>query len=443
MPVGAAFGITVTLGAYFAISSLGDRGEDEETNLVFTGSLGGLDQEPNALVRESTATKPDILLVDGPIETLWSKFVADERPDVAQLADLVHIAKEWIDESGFVVIQKINDSLTNSIVQHAVIGSVMHHAAQTDADSALQHALQLTGTGRDLALSAVIAAWVNLNPFQAMQAVSAIEEGSVRRQLLEMLVRAWAENDPKTVLEDLAIIPANLRKLGEREAALTLARTDPEGTVTFLGGISDTEDTELKFMLTLELASSWSDRDPSAALEWALSSNTFSRNQVLTMLLGKLARVDPRMALQTALSQPIDNSQIGLELSVIGEVAATDHNLAYKMLSQVRGGLTRKYSYQEVGKALIRNNEPNRALNLALDLPTNERRSYYNQIVHQWARSQPKSLIAHLENLPSIDARIQAATSLMHRNTGRNTLTETQMDYVRNFLPDDYNSETK
>lgn len=161
------------------------------------------------------------------------------------------------------------------------------------------------------------------------------------------------------------------------------------------------------------------------------------------MLLGKLARDDPRMALQTALSQPIDNSRIGLELSVIGEVAATDHELAYKMLSQVRGGLTRKYSYQEVGKAFIRHNEPNRALNLALDLPKNERRGYYNQIVHQWARSQPKSLIAHLENLPSIDARIQAATSLMHGNTGRNTLTETQKDYVRNFLPEDYNSETK
>lgn len=281
IPVGAAFGITVTLVAYFAISSLSDRGEDEETNSVLTGSLGDLDQEPKVLARESTVPKPEILPVDKPIESLWSKLVADERPDAAQLADLVHIAKEWIDEAGFVVIQKINDSLTDSIVLHAVIGSVMHHAAQTDADSALQYALKLSGTVRDLALSAVIAAWVKLNPTQAMQAVSAIEDASVRRQLLEMLVRAWAENDPKTILEDLASIPANLRKLGEREAALALARTDPEGTVTFLGGISDTDDTELKFMLTLELASSWSDRDPNAALEWALLSNTFIRNQVL------------------------------------------------------------------------------------------------------------------------------------------------------------------
>lgn len=441
--VGAALGVVVTLGAYFAVLSLSDRDEESKTNSIFTRSVDSTAQDSRTPLANATkATESDNLHVDKPIEDMWNELIADEYPNVAQLGDLVRIAKDWMDEAGFGVIHRVNDSLTNPIVQNAVISAVLHHATQTDAESALQHALRLSGSRRDLALSAVVSAWVSFDPIQAMNTISAMRVGSLRRQLLEKLVRAWAEHDPLTVLKDIELVPENLRKLGEREALIALARTDPEGTTAFIGDISDTE---LKFTLTLELASNWFDQDPNAALDWALSGNTFVRNQVLTMILGKLAREDPRLALQTALSQPVDKSQIGLEVTVIAEVAATNLELAFKMLSQVRKGLTQKFSYLEVGKALVRNNETKRALSLALELPEgeHERGAYYNHIVHQWARYQPKSLVEHMEFLPTIDAQTQAATSLVYGNVGRNTLSETEMDYVRNFVPEDYHSETK
>lgn len=441
MSAGACLGFAATLGAYFAISNFtGDRSEDETSMSHIVGSSEGAVQDSSTrFANESKTASMDSLSVDMPLEDVWTDWVSDEYPNVTQLADLVQIAKQWMDEAGFDVIQRINDSLTNPIVQNAVIGSIVHHAAQTDAESALQHALKLSGPVRDLALEAVAAAWVSLNPIQALNAMSAIKEGSVRRQMLEKLVRAWAEHDPTTVLEDLGLVPENLRKLGERQALLTLARTDPEGTVALLQNI---EDKELRVAVTKELASNWSDRDVHAALEWALSDDIPIKQQVLTVILGKMARENHSLALQTALSQPLEDSLVGLELTVIGEVAAIDLELAVEMLSQVREGITKFFSYSTLGKYLARNNDIDRVHSLALELPEREREAYYNQVVHQWAASQPESLVAQLDNLPSTDNKYQAAMNLVRRNVGTNVLSRSQMEYVRDFLPEDYNSET-
>ena len=439
--VGAALGFAVTFGVYLAISSF--TGEGSEAKHSSSDSIGSTDSSSkhsrSPFSDDSQATKIDDSPVGKSLEEVWTELVADGHPNVAQLADLVQIAKQLIDQEGFEAIQGISDSLTDPIVQNAVIGSIVHHAAKTDAESALQHALKLSEPVRDLALSAVAAAWVSLNPIQAMHAMSAIEEGSVRRQMLEKLVRAWAVHDPTTVLGDLELVPENLRELGKRDALLALARTDPEGTVALLQDITDDE---LRVAITKELASSWSDLDAHAALEWALSDDIFIKQQVLSLILGKVAKEDPQLALQTALSQPLENTLLGLELTVIGEVASTDLELAIEMLSQVREGLTKFLSLATIGKHLARNNDVDRIHSLALELPDGEREAYFNQVVHQWAASQPESLVVQLDNLPSTDNKYQAAMSLVRHNVGTNVLSKNQMEYVRGFLPEDYNSET-
>ena len=432
--------MAITLLAFFAFSSFGGGSEDETTKSKLFDSASSADQDVIAPPYTSSEdSESSISLDDQPLDAVWEELIADEIPNVAQLADLVRVAKQWMGEVGFEVIQKINDSLTNPVVQNAVISSIVHHAAQTDAESALNQALRLSGSVRDLALEAVALSWVGQNPIQAIRAVSAIEVGSVRREMLELLVRAWAENYPTNVLEDLELVPENLRMLGEREALLALARTDPQGTVAFLDSITDEE---LKLAVTKELASSWSDFDVHAALEWAMSEDVDIKDHVLTMIIGKLATKDPEFALQTALSQPSEGTLVGLELVVIGEVAATNLELAVEMLSQVREGLTKFLSYATLGKYLVRDNEIDRVHGLGLQLPEDEREAYYNQIVHQWAASHPESLVEQIDNLPSTDNKYQAAMSLVRRNVGTNVLTKSQMEYVRGFLPEDYNSET-
>lgn len=440
LSVGAIPGLAITLLAFFAFSSFNGGSEHDRTNSKLDHSTSIADQDVRApFYTSGEDSESSVSQVERPLDAVWNELVADEIPNVAQLSELVRVAKQWMDEAGFEFIQKINDSLTNSVVQNAVISSIVHHAAQSDAESALKQALRLSGPVRDLALRAVATSWVGQNPIRAMKAVSAIENGGVRREMLELLVRAWAENYPTDVLEDLELVPENLRMLGEREALLALARSDPQGTAALLGNISDPE---LKLSLTKVLASSWADLDVHAALEWAMSEDADIKDQVLALIVGKLARKDPEFALQTALSQPAEDTLVGMELVVIGEVAAIDLELAVEMLSQVREGLTKFLSYATLGKYLVRNNEIDRVHGLGLELPEDEREAYYNQIVHQWSASHPESLVEQLDNLPSTGNKYQAAMSLVRRNAGTNVLTKSQMEYVRGFLPEDYNSET-
>lgn len=433
--------MTVTLGLFFGVSGFksdqvqGLKSVEEVKDYAFRS-----DQDPSNLSAKQIApASTKNLQVEQKLESVWYEMILDDRPNVAQLQDLMSVASLWIDESGLEVIQEISDSLTDSTVRNAVVKKLLHIATQNDPQNALQYALGLSDPLRETALSSVASAWADTNPIQALSYVSTIDSGSVRRQLLEKLVRSWAEHNPRTVLDEIELVPENLRNLGEREALLALARTAPEETVSLLNGISDPE---LELALTMELASNWSDLDLEAALEWAMAEDVLAKDQVLTLILGKLARKDPKLALQTALSQPNDNSLFGLELSVVSEVAAFDLELALEMLSQVREGLTKFFSYSVVGRALVHENQVDRVLDLALGLPEDERGAYYNRVVHEWAMSQPETLVDQLENLPSTEAKYEAAMGLVRRNVGTNVLTKTQMDYVRDFLPEDYNSET-
>lgn len=439
--LGTVFGMAVTLGLFFGLSGFkSDQVHGTKSDAVVEGDTFRSDQDPSyPTAKQNQTAAAQNLLDEHQLEAAWYETISDDRPNVAQLADLISIANSWMKESGLDVIQEISDSLSDSIVRNAVVKKILHTATQSDPQNALQYALELSDPLREIALSAVASAWTNMNPIQALNYVSTIDSGSVRRQMLEKLVRSWAEHNPKAVLDEIELVPENLRNLGEREALLALARTAPEETVALLNGISDTE---LKLALTMELASNWSDLNLEAALEWAMSEDVLAKDQVLTLILGKLARRDPKLALQTALSQPMDNSLFGLELSVLTEVAAFDLELAVEMLSQVRDGLTKFFSYSAVARRLVRNNQIDRVHDLALGLPEDERGAYYNRVVHQWAVSQPESLVDQLENLPSTEAKYEAAMGLVRRNVGTNVLSKTQMDYVRSFLPEDYNSET-
>ena len=90
----------------------------------------------------------------------------------------------------------------------------------------------------------------------------------------------------------------------------------------------------------------------------------------------------------------------------------------------------------------MRNNETDRALELAQQLPEEYRDSYYDLVVNEWAYSDPKSLVGAIDKLPSAEAKYRAAMDLNRLNVGTNILTKEQMSFVRGHLPKDYNWET-
>ena len=372
----------------------------------------------------------------------WQKLVADDQSNVAQTASLIRLAHTWVDQAGLEAIAEIDQSLKDSILKKAVLGSVLQQALLADPQTTLQQVLDFEGELSELAMETIARAWASIDPKDAFESISSIESPRARRQMLEHFVTAWANYDPKDVFEKLDLIPENLRARAEEHAIRTLIRTTPEDSAQFLAEISDEF---LKFELTMELAIYWADKNALEALNWALAhefSGISLQREVLNTILRSLATENPELALQTALDQPFDSMGLGLEATVIAEVARTDIERAMSMLAQVREGYTQIFSLVAVGKALVSNEETDRALALGEQLPEKNQDVYFNLVINEWAYTDPQSLATRMDELPSTEAKYRAAMDLIRFNVGRNVLTKEQVSHVKRFLPADYNSET-
>jgi len=372
----------------------------------------------------------------------WEQLFSDDQSNVAQTASLIRLAHTWVDEAGLEVIVFIDQSLKDSILKKVVLGSVLQQAILTDPHSTMHQVLNFEGALRELAMESMASAWASIGPKEALDSISLIESPKARRQMLEHFVTAWANYDPKDLFENIDLIPENLRTHAEKKALRKLARIAPEDTVSYLANVSDEF---LKSELKMEIAIHWANKNSLEALNWALAesfSTESLRNQVLNTVLRRLAAENPELALQTALDQPVDLMGLGLEATVIAEVARADIERAMSMLAQAREGYTKSFGAVAVGKALVSKNEADRALALAQQVPEESRDLYNKLVINEWAYSDPKSLVRKLEELPSTDAKYNAAMDLIRINVGRNILTKEQVSYVKRFLPSDYNSET-
>ncbi|MCY4142806.1 MAG: hypothetical protein OXG08_03830 [Gammaproteobacteria bacterium] len=375
-------------------------------------------------------------------ELRWETLVGDDLPNASQTAVLIRIAHQWVDESGFDVVNRIGDTLTNPIVREAVVASVLHQATIDDPSLALQQSEKITGEIRQLALKTIAEAMVSIDPFKAIESLAIVESGSTRRHLLRHVVLTWARSDPDEFLNNLELIPSNMQSLGKQQATMVLARVDPQRIAPMLAEVSDED---FKLDLALEVATSWSEIDLELALEWANSDQIEDeglRWWVLNTLLSKLALDDPNRALQIALNQPVGENSMGLEATVIAQVSTFNPDLAHEMLAQARDGWAKAAAYTSVGQALVRNNETDRMLELATHLPDEQLASYYFSVFNLWASTQPEGLFAKMENLPTTEAKYHAAMELVRYNVGKNVLSKDQMQIVKTFLPDDYNPET-
>ena len=372
----------------------------------------------------------------------WDRLVFDNQPNLAQTEFLIQVASEWLLQEGISVIDQISESLRDEVVRHAVITSVLHRITQEDPQAALLAAVNLTGNSRELVLRTIAEVWAWVDPEAALASISTLVSGSELNILQESVLEAWAANDPNGLLELLDVVPEHLRAMATEESMLAIARISPEDAALFL---SDLEDSDLRNRLAKEIATYWSKQDPHAALDWVLNEN-FATNvqqaETLMIVLSSLATKDPDLAFQTARDQPIvlrGQYYRGMEVTVIQQLVETNIDEALAMLSDIRSaGLTLTHAYSEVGRAMIRDGQFDRALALGERLDERRRRNYNSSLMYQWAMAEPETLFASLEKLPSDQLKDQAAKGLMRYNSDTKALSSEQMEQVASFLPDDY-----
>ena len=320
----------------------------------------------------------------------------DSQPNLAQTEFLIRVASEWLTQDGIAVIDQISESLTDEVVRDAVITAVLHRIAQEDPRSALAEAAKLSGNSRELALRTIAEVWARIDPEAALVGITSVESGKTLELLQESVLQAWAVNDPNGLLEMLATVPEHLRGMAREQAMLAIARQSPEEAIQFL---SDLEDDDLRIKLAKEIATHWSEQDPHAALDWVLNerfTTDVQQAETLMIVLAHLTTKDPELAFRTARDQPIvlrGEYYRGMEVTVIQNLVETNIDKALAMLSDIRSeGLTTAHAFSEVGRAMIRDGQIDRALALGQRLSERGRRNYNGSLMYQWAMHNPETL---------------------------------------------------
>ena len=392
-----------------------------------------LGHEQYAMQTQSSAT---VASSGGDPRDAWNALVNDSYEDIAQIGSLVQIAQSLVQQNGMEALDWIRNSLIDDTVLEATVRSVLHHVALSDPQSAFRQAQSLTRDSQDVALPTIVEMWARSNPLVAMDTLSNLKNATQRNRLQTTLFRAWADNDPQNLFDNLERLPEAIRSKAEQQAMLAVARTAPSDAVAYL---ADLPAGDRQRDLALEIAEHWSNLDVYAALDWVLSDQITSestRRRALTEVLRNLVDVDPTLAFQTALKQePLSKYGRGLEAMVIEQIAQSDIETAISLLSQVREGHTKLHAYIAAGRALVQNGGYDRALRLGQQLPTEDQSRYRHSVMWSWAESDPEGLLASLDELPSEDAKTQAAMGLIMSNFRTNALSDEQMQYVSGILP--------
>lgn len=372
----------------------------------------------------------------------WSQIVFDGQPNMSQTEFLINVATEWLFQDGIAVIDQISESLKVEVVRDTVITAALHQIAQHDPRAALLEATKLTSKSRELVLRTIAQVWATIDPETALASIETMEIGKTLALLQESVIAAWAIDDPTGLLEVLSTVPEHFQGLAKEKALLAIARVSSEKAVSYL---ADLEDDDLRMKLAKEIATYWSEQDPHAALDWVLQEN-FTTNvqqaETLMIVLGSLAMKDPELAFQTARDQPIvlrGQYYRGMEVTVIQNLVETNIDQALAMLPDIRSaGLTQTHAYSEVGRAMIRDGQYDRALKLGERLSERGRKNYNGSLMYQWAMSNPETLFENLDKLPSDQLKDQAARGLVRYNQETKALDSQQMEHVASFLPEGY-----
>ena len=369
-------------------------------------------------------------------EKAWNELVDELQRDTSQSWTLVDLANKWVNKSGVDVLDQISVSLTNSQARINVLTSVLRTVAETDPEGAFQFALALDRDPHDLIISGVVNQWARLNPKAALDAAAQVEKSGLRQRLERSVVSTWGYFDPQDVLENLDLLADHLQDSAINSAVSAMVQKEPGKTAEFVAGM---ENGTSKTNAALTLVRNWSNQDPESALEWILNEQGVQdvKHHLLPQILYQIVEVDPQLAIETALAQPIREHTTGLEASVIATLAYTDFDKALEFLPQVRDGPTKIAAYSSIGASYIQNGETEKALNLAQQLSESNRTAYLRGLLPEWAGSDPQDLLESMDRLPTAEIKSKAAMVLTAYNDWEKNLTDEEIERVKKYLTEE------
>ena len=370
-------------------------------------------------------------------ESAWIALLADVPIGDLSFSTLAQIANLWINREGSVAVERVAETIEDWPTRTALISHMFRRLAETDPTIAFDLARKwYDDVGGDLYVT-IVGQWAKLDPQSALDALQRVDSPYLRNRLKNTVYGLWAKNDPKSLLNSLGQVSSGMAGSAQRSALVALASTEPETSAVFMKDL-----TEYQSQVGFAIVNSWAKKDIHATLEWL---GTLSYDKNLQRYLQEtfwpyLIEFDLELAMQSALNQPVERNQVGLEVHVIRSVGADDIDLARSLLHQVREGTTQTQAFVEVGLLLVKGGSHEEAFDLATDLPESSRKAYYDSLAAKWAYVDLKGLTEVIGEIPVEASRSTAAMWLLTANhrrkafTGESVLTDEQIEQVRTFL---------
>ena len=301
----------------------------------------------------------------GDPEKAWNDWAIHLQEDTVNAETIARIGTAWVEQSGLSVLDQIYQTLTNSETKQQVIRDVLGKVVRTDPAGALNFALTIEGDSYNTIVRELAGIWANSDPRSALTAIAGIEKESVRKAMVDTVVRAWANSEPREMFESVDALPTDLQESVSKAALAALARESPEEAAQLVAAM---ESSPLKTSSAESVASVWSRRDHNAALEWIRNEPGVEeiRSTLLLSIVDKLFEIDPLLAMTTVLAQAFERyeSELGLELTkeameldVISSLASSNLESAIDLLPNVSGDRTKLAAFKEIAEKLIRNEE--------------------------------------------------------------------------------------
>ena len=393
------------------------------------------------LALEKIELEKDLELFEDP-EREWNDFLSHNNNnldslDAAQSKMLVYIAMAWVARDGIEVFATIRESFPPQYPLFETISSVVNKLFPVNPQAALEMAAQVEGIDhrqREELVSEILIPWAEIEPQEALEAANRIEGRYLRRLFQSLVLETWAAQDAKTFWGLTKNFPAELQGIAQEKALIAIAKSTPRDVVELLSEIKDRH----SFLNVVEaIAIEWAQHDVFGALNWVEGDERLVAVQqyLIKRVISKLAKIDPQLAFQTALTYPPDSNDEGLEVEVVVSLAYQgDFDQAKSYLSLTRKGATKIYAYESIISALLYEEDPQRArtaVDLFIQAVTVDSVEDFGFMLMRVSANFPRTLFDSLDELPTEELKREVARSLLAHNEDEGKFTEDQLAELR------------
>lgn len=371
-------------------------------------------------------------------EEYWKSFHAKHRNAFSDLHgdQLSNIAQSLVAELGAKAFHLVDETAENIDDKNRILPLIAYQIASADPRAAFDLVVDRKRDETGM-LWGIVREWAGTEPKDTFEAVSQIVNSNKRRYMQETVIGVWTRmGNPTELLERLNEFPQNSRSMVREKALESLGSSLPAEA---LEKTQTVQDATVRNRLENSIVVSWAERDASAALAWVRSEPAvqYKRTRLMADILSGMARKNFDLALETALAEPVDESGVGLEASVIRGVVPIPPDVAQELLSRMRNEQTKLRGMLSVGAGFLQLGDGesiDRAWSLSELLRSEEDRHHYLwSLVFGWIfYGQEQDLYRRIDQFPTKELKRHAAQMLITNESEQ--FTDNQLEKLNSYL---------